>query len=67
MRRRRNADNSPGARKKRKSRARLPREGTSQKASIIIDLVTGLPVLSAGQNAPQLTSKQVRDILSEFP
>jgi len=44
-----------------------PRKIRSKKVSIIIDPVTGLPVLSAGPNAPTLTSKQVEEILSTFP
>jgi AbrB family looped-hinge helix DNA binding protein len=44
-----------------------PRKIRSKKASIIIDPITGLPVLSAGPNAPTLTSKQVDEILSTFP
>jgi AbrB family looped-hinge helix DNA binding protein len=44
-----------------------PRKARSRKASIVVDPVTGLPVLSAGSDAPLLSSKQVRDILSEFP
>jgi AbrB family looped-hinge helix DNA binding protein len=44
-----------------------PRKTRSRKVSIVVDPVTGLPVLSAGAEAPLLSSKQVRDILSEFP
>jgi hypothetical protein len=29
--------------------------------------LTGLPMLSAGKNAPILTSEQVAEILSDFP
>jgi AbrB family looped-hinge helix DNA binding protein len=32
-----------------------------------LDAVTGLPVLSAGSRAPQLTSEQVQEILSSLP
>jgi len=39
----------------------------SRKARIIQDPVTGLPVLSGGEGAPVMTSKQVREILSNFP
>jgi len=42
-----------------RSRARKPR--------IIIDPVTGLPALTAGPDAPRLTSEQVEEILSGFP
>jgi len=44
-----------------------PRRARSGKVSIVVDPVTGLPVLSAGPNAPALSSKQVREILAEFP
>jgi AbrB family looped-hinge helix DNA binding protein len=44
-----------------------PRRARSGKVSIVVDPVTGLPVLSAGPNAPELSSKQVREILAEFP
>jgi AbrB family looped-hinge helix DNA binding protein len=36
-------------------------------ARIIADPVTGLPVLSAGTEAPVLSSKEVDEILSNFP
>jgi AbrB family looped-hinge helix DNA binding protein len=36
-------------------------------AKIIADPVTGLPVLSAGTDAPVLSSKDVDEILSNFP
>lgn len=44
-----------------------PRRKRSRKVKIVVDPVTGLPVLSAGQDAPVLSSKQVGEILSEFP
>ena len=44
-----------------------PRYSRSGKAGIGRDAVTGLPVLSAGPRAPQLTSEQVQDILSDLP
>ena len=44
-----------------------PRHKRPAKAAIARDAVTGLPVLSAGQGAPQLTSEQVQDILSNLP
>ncbi|MGD0520648.1 MAG: AbrB/MazE/SpoVT family DNA-binding domain-containing protein [Terracidiphilus sp.] len=37
------------------------------KARIIDDPLTGLPVLSAGPDAPLLTSKEVEEILADFP
>jgi AbrB family looped-hinge helix DNA binding protein len=36
-------------------------------ARIIADPITGLPVLSAGPSAPVLSSKDVDEILSNFP
>jgi AbrB family looped-hinge helix DNA binding protein len=44
-----------------------PQRKRSQKTKIVTDPVTGLPVLSAGRDAPVLSSKQVEEILSEFP
>jgi AbrB family looped-hinge helix DNA binding protein len=44
-----------------------PRRARSQRASIVVDPVTGLPVLSAGSDVSLLSNKQVREILSEFP
>ena len=44
-----------------------PRRKRSRLARILIDPITGLPVLSAGPEAPLLTSRQVREILAEFP
>jgi AbrB family looped-hinge helix DNA binding protein len=44
-----------------------PRRKRSRQARILIDRITGLPVLSAGPEAPLLTSRQVREIPSEFP
>ena len=45
----------------------IPRRTRSRKARIFVDRMTGLPVLSAGPEAPPLTSGQVREILDEFP
>jgi AbrB family looped-hinge helix DNA binding protein len=44
-----------------------PRKVRTRKARIIRDLVTGLPVLTAGPKAPKLMSAQVREILADFP
>jgi bifunctional DNA-binding transcriptional regulator/antitoxin component of YhaV-PrlF toxin-antitoxin module len=44
-----------------------PRKKRFAKPRIFTDPRTGLPVLSAGANAPRLTSKQVREILADFP
>jgi hypothetical protein len=37
------------------------------KSKIVVDPVTGLPVLSAGQAAPVLTSREIDEILANFP
>jgi AbrB family looped-hinge helix DNA binding protein len=44
-----------------------PRSTRSRKVIIFVDPITGLPVLSAGPDAPILSSKQVNEILSDFP
>jgi AbrB family looped-hinge helix DNA binding protein len=44
-----------------------PRRSRNRKSKIIVDPLTGLPVLSLGGDAPQLTSKDVEQILSNFP
>jgi len=44
-----------------------PRKKTRRRTSIIIDPLTGLPVLSAGDDAPILHSREVEEILSNFP
>lgn len=44
-----------------------PGKRTRPQARIINDPVTGLPALSAGENAPALSSKAVKEILSNFP
>lgn len=44
-----------------------PRKARPRKARIIQDSVTGLPVLTAGPEAPKLTSAEVREILADFP
>jgi AbrB family looped-hinge helix DNA binding protein len=38
-----------------------------RRARIIKDPITGLPVLSGGPGAPVLTSKEVEEILADFP
>ena len=40
---------------------------TRRKARIIKDPVTGFPVLTLGPGAPVLTSKEVDEILVDFP
>jgi AbrB family looped-hinge helix DNA binding protein len=42
-------------------RKRLPQ------ARIVSDPVTGLPVLTAGSDAPEMSSREVEDILATFP
>lgn len=44
-----------------------PRRGRRRKAKIITDPRTGFAVLTAGPGAPKLTSKQVKEMLSDFP
>jgi AbrB family looped-hinge helix DNA binding protein len=44
-----------------------PRRARRRKAKIIIDPLSGLPVLSVDGDAPVLTSKQVAEMLSTFP
>ncbi|MGC2802531.1 MAG: AbrB/MazE/SpoVT family DNA-binding domain-containing protein [Candidatus Acidiferrum sp.] len=44
-----------------------PRKKRGRKVRIIKDLVSGFPVLTAGPNAPILTSRQVKEILADFP
>ena len=43
------------------------RHERARQAKIISDPVTGLPVLSAGADAPVLSSKDVDEILANFP
>ena len=44
-----------------------PRRARSRKGKIVKDRVTGLPVLTLGTGSPMLTSKEVAEILSNFP
>ena len=44
-----------------------PSRSRSNKVAILKDPITGLSVLSAGPKAPLLTSKEVRELLAEFP
>ena len=44
-----------------------PRKTRFSKVAFLVDPITGLSVLSAGKGAPHLSSKQVREILAEFP
>ena len=44
-----------------------PHREPRKKPRIIIDSLTGFPALSAGTDAPLLTSKHVQEILANFP
>ena len=44
-----------------------PRKKRAHRAKLVTDPVTGLPALSAGPNAPTLSSKEVEEILANFP
>jgi AbrB family looped-hinge helix DNA binding protein len=44
-----------------------PRKKRLNRVSIVTDPVTGLPALSAGPDAPLLSSREVEDILANFP
>lgn len=53
----------------RRNKKRVPKKKKLRKykGRIIKDPLTGFPVLTAGSGAPKLTSKQVAEILAEFP
>lgn len=44
-----------------------PRRKRPHTVKLTTDPSTGLPVLSAGPNAPSLSSKEVEEILANFP
>jgi AbrB family looped-hinge helix DNA binding protein len=44
-----------------------PQRKRPRQAKIVTDPVTGLPVLSAGSDVPALSSKEVEEILANFP
>jgi AbrB family looped-hinge helix DNA binding protein len=44
-----------------------PQRKRPAKSQIVTDPKTGLPVLSAGSDAPKLSSKEVAEILTNFP
>ena len=44
-----------------------PRLKRPHRVKLVIDPVTGLPALSAGANTPTLSSKEVEEILANFP
>jgi AbrB family looped-hinge helix DNA binding protein len=45
----------------------VPRRKRQRKPRIITDPITGMPVLSAGPDAPILTSEMVAELLKDFP
>lgn len=45
----------------------MPHKKKMVKGRIVTDPVTGLPVLSAGKDAEVLSSREVEEILAEFP
>ena len=44
-----------------------PQRKRAHRVKLVIDPITGLPALSAGPNAPTLSSKEVEEILANFP
>lgn len=44
-----------------------PRRSRRMRVKIAIDPITGLPVFSAGPDSPVLSSKDVEEILANFP
>jgi AbrB family looped-hinge helix DNA binding protein len=44
-----------------------PRAKRRRQARITQDPVTGLPVLTAGADAPELSSREIAEILANFP
>ncbi len=44
-----------------------PQKKRAKKGKIVIDPVTGFPALTLGPDAPVLTSKEVEEMLSDFP
>lgn len=45
----------------------VPQTKRPHKTRIVTDSITGLPVLDAGSGAPILSSREVREILADFP
>lgn len=45
----------------------IPKRKRQRKARIVTDPITGMPVLSAGADAPTLTSEMVAELLKDFP
>jgi AbrB family looped-hinge helix DNA binding protein len=44
-----------------------PRRARARKAKIVVDPLTGLLVLTVGDDAAPLSSKQVEELLASFP
>jgi AbrB family looped-hinge helix DNA binding protein len=44
-----------------------PRRKRPHPVKLVTDPVTGLPALSAGSSAPRLSSKEVEEIMANFP
>lgn len=44
-----------------------PRKKRKRKTKLIIDRKTGLPKITLGPEAPVLTSREVEEILADFP
>jgi AbrB family looped-hinge helix DNA binding protein len=44
-----------------------PRKKRLHRVKFVTDSITGLPALSAGPAAPALTTKEVEEILANFP
>ena len=45
----------------------MPKKKRAKVARVVKEPLTGLPMLSVGENAPVLTSEDVAEILSDFP
>ena len=45
----------------------MPKKKRKTKGKIVTDPLTGFPALTLGPGAPVLTSKEVEEILSDFP
>jgi AbrB family looped-hinge helix DNA binding protein len=45
----------------------VPKKKRAKTVRLVKDRITGLPMLSAGKNAPVLTSEEVAETLSDFP
>ncbi len=45
----------------------MPHRKKTRRSKIVADPITGLPVLSAGEAAPALSSREVDEILANFP